>query len=102
MAYIPSCTQISISILQKQPPSTLHTSSYQHLTALTLLPLQPNMQATRQYNAHPPTPNETKRAETLLAARQSQQEGQMSQQSGRKNGFAERRGEALHWGKMGE
>ena len=62
------------------------------------------MQATKQYTAHPvpPTPNETKRAETLLAARQSQQEGQMSQQSGRKNGFAERRGEALHWGKIGK
>ena len=62
------------------------------------------MQATKQYTAHPvpPTPNETKRAETLLAARQSQQEGQMSRQSGRKNGFAERRGEALHLGKMGE
>ena len=61
------------------------------------------MQATKQYTAHPvpPTPNETKRAETLLAARQSQQEGQMTRQSGRKNGFAEM-GEALQWGKSEE
>ena len=43
MAYIPSCTQISISILQKQLPSALHTTSYQHFTALTLLPSQPSM-----------------------------------------------------------
>ena len=26
----------------------------------------------------------------------------MTRQSGRKNGFAERRGEALHWGKIGK
>ena len=59
------------------------------------------MQALGQYTAHPPTPNETKRAETLLAPRQSQQEGQMTRQSGRKNGFAEM-GEALQWGKSEE
>ena len=51
MAYIPSCTQISISILQKQLPSALHTTSYQHFTALTLLPSQPSMATCKLLNS---------------------------------------------------
>ena len=51
MAYIPSCTQISISILQKQLPSTLHRTSYQQFTALTLLPSQPSMATCKLLNS---------------------------------------------------